>query len=224
MGSMYRKWNSKERQNPSDPLRVVLFTSRNKDNKKLIEREQGFEERRQSFVWHIPFGEYTTPVLEEKFDSFVKEGLESEMSRMYVSVNFRSEIKIKKKLQHMLIDDALPGNCPLTHMNSIIAGIAAKKECAAEKHWMWDFDSENKSLLNDFVVDCQDVLSRQTPENKTIPFVEAMRTPHGFAVICGSGFDVRKLSSSSQQLINDGTVTLKRDDLLCVLWKQNLLI
>ncbi len=79
----------------SDKLNVVLFVSRNKDNKNV----DGFKERRNSFTTTKNASE-----LFEKFEAFAAEGRFGEMSRMYFSVNPRSNAKTFKALQHKMLD------------------------------------------------------------------------------------------------------------------------
>lgn len=90
----FNKWNRDE-DHESDKLNVVLFVSRNKDNKHL----QNFNERRNAFT--------TTKdvdALTEQFQAFVRNGQIEEMCPMYVSVNARSNSKTFKALQHKMLD------------------------------------------------------------------------------------------------------------------------
>lgn len=90
----FDKWNRDEN-HESDQLTVVLFVSRNKDNKTV----PNFTERRNAFT--------TTKELEQlrhQFQAFVAQGELGEMCRMYVSVNPRSNAKTFKALQHKLLD------------------------------------------------------------------------------------------------------------------------
>lgn len=142
--------------------------------------------------------------MEETFIDFVNKGLDGEMSRMYVSVNTRDEDKVKRELMHELFDN----NVDLVKMESKLASLAAKSKCASEKKWMFDFDSEDKSLLNEFVKELE-VLSE-----KLKPVV--YKTPNGYAVVVERGFDSRDL------LNRYPFVELKRDDMLCVKWIEKL--
>lgn len=67
-----------------DKLNVVLFVSRNKDNKNL----ETFKERKVSFVTTKGFEE-----IKSQFQVFVNDGQVGEFSRMYVSINPRSNSK-----------------------------------------------------------------------------------------------------------------------------------
>lgn len=171
-------------------LRVVLFVSRNKDNKHL----NNYTQRKKSFLTKKSVEE-----LEESFMDFVNKGLNGEMSRMYLSVNSRDEKSVKRELMHELFDN----NVDLVKMESKLASLASKSRCAAEKKWMFDFDSEDKNLLNNFVSELE-VLTELKPA--------VYKIPNGYAVVVERGFDPRELLSKYP------FVELKRDDMLCVKW------
>ena len=180
------------------PIHVVLFCSRNKDNKHI----EGFKERRKSFITH------KTPMeLEEEFTNFIMDGNPSEMCRMYYSVNARDPQKIYQKLLHFLIDNP---NFNLCSMMPKLAGIAAQKECAAEKKWMFDFDIDDEKKADEFVRDIARLVKPQPDDPVT---TTKWRTPHGYAIVVDHGFDTRELMKKW-----DKDVTLKRDDLLCIDW------
>ena len=176
------------------PIKVCLFVSRNKDNKYV----ENFVERRKAFVTTK-----TKDELAEEFDNFVNHGVEGEMCRMYLSVNTRDNTKVYKELLHFLIDNP---DFNLAHIQSKIAGIAAKKECALEKKWMFDFDCEDKDKLYEFLSDLRVFCSSSS--SRTV-----YKTPNGYAIIVSQGFDTRELLEKYKDI-----VTLKRDDLLCVAW------
>lgn len=205
----FNKWNKDMHLDPNRDLTVVLFTSRNKDNKHL----EGFRERRKAFV--------TTrkpDKLISEFNAFVDEGLTDEMSRMYISVNKRSNAKTQKQLIHQLIDN----DYNLATLPQRIAAIAALKENAADsKHlkWLFDFDPtedhDTDELLNEFVDDIlyyhNNTMSKHDETRPEIN-IEKYKTPNGYAVIVDQRFDTR-------QLLEKWTnVELKRDDLLCYKW------
>lgn len=176
------------------PIHVVLFTSRNKDNQHLPD----FKERRKSFITHK-----TPEELEPEFNDFVSHGREGEMCRMYYSVNARDPQKIHTQLMHFLFDNPDFNLCSIAPK---LAGIAAQKECALEKKWMFDYDSEEG--IGEFE---KDIIVNARP---AVEHIEEYRTPHGYAVIVDHGFDTRKLMEKWKDI-----VTLKRDNLLCVDWK-----
>jgi hypothetical protein len=178
------------------PIYVVLFVSRKKDNKDV----EGFVERRESFITHH---EWNDEVLTVKFEEFTNRGVACELSRMYFSINHRDGKKIYKELLHFLLDNPEFNLCSLSPK---LAGIAAKKECALSKRWMFDFDCDDEKAVNAFIAD---IHSYAGPIE-----IELHKTPHGYAVITEHGFDTRKLLEDWPE------VGLKRDDLLCVKWKE----
>lgn len=196
MSSHCEKWGFKVEK--SKDLYVVLFISRNKDNKDI----ENFKERRKAFITTK-----TPEELERTFKHFVEDGVNGEMSRFYYSVNSRDAIKIKKQLLHFLIDE----DFNLTHLDGKLASIAAKKECAKTKRWMFDFDSENSTELSNFITDISKCV---TEPLKT----EVRRTPHGYAIIVEHGFDTRQLGLDDRWW---NIATLKKDDLLCYTWERN---
>jgi hypothetical protein len=186
------KWGTES--NTDRPIYVVLFCSRNKDNKDII---TDFKERRKSFI--------TTKTPEElygEFYDFVDDGQESEMCRMYYSVNARDMNKVYKKFLHFLIDNP---DFNLCYAASKIAGIAAKHENSLTKRWMFDFDNVDRNLAEQFC----DEIKLIDAEVRT----EIKRTPHGFAIICNRGFDIRGIDFDKWNF-----VTLKKDDMLCTHW------
>lgn len=209
MSKSVSKWDT-VKQNHDDPLYVVLFTSRNKDNKAV----EGFHERRKAFLHHLSSPVEIDDNLKSSFLYFVRTGKDDETSRMYVSLNARDPEKIKKELMHQLIDDQLGGNDPLTHMDTVVASIAARKECSAENKWFFDFDEHDSEKVDRFSQEINQIV-----DNEFMPVVH--ETPHGYAVICDHGFDIRKLSNEFQNMMENGIITLKRDDLLCVDWYVN---
>lgn len=177
------------------PIKVCLFVSRKKDNEYI----GNFIERRKSFITTK-----TKDELIEEFDNFVSHGVEGELCRMYLSVNARDGKKIYKELLHFLVDNP---DFNLTHINSKLASIAAKKECALEKKWMFDFDLDNDEMELQFETD---IINTSVP---VVNKIENYDTPHGYAIIVDHGFDTRQLMEEWGNV-----VTLKRDDLLCVAW------
>lgn len=179
----------------SSPIYVVLFVSRNKDNKHI----ENFVERRESFIAHYADGDYEK--IRKRFNEFVLRGKKGELSRMYVSVNERNPEAIRKELLHFLIDNP---DFNLCSIQPKLAGLAAQKQCAATKRWMFDFDSEDAAELSCFLTDLQTMVDKND--------IETYKTPHGYAIVVDHGFDIRKLKEDWPD------VTLKKDDLLCCDW------
>lgn len=177
-------------------LHVVLFVSRHKDN--IVVRD--YKERRMAFVTQE---EPDSDQLMKKFHEFVNEGVPGELSRMYYSVNTRDESKVYNHLMHFLLDNP---TFDLSALPAKIAGLAAEKECALTKKWMFDFDLDNESAMRDFCSEMLKIDSTLKPRS--------YKTPHGYALIVDHGFDCRELLEKYTY------VTLKRDDLLCVSWSR----
>ena len=201
------KWDTTDY---SNDIYVVLFTSRNKDNKHI----EGFKERKMSFVTSKPTNE-----LLSDFVAFVQNGLVGEMSRFYISVNPRSNTKVQKALIHYLIDNEIN----MAKLPSILASIASNVENRHEtdgKNWLFDFDPiENVNLdekLNEFIDDIIEEFRNTKTKKQTKrqePVIITHKTPNGYAVVVNNGFDTRKL------LEKWTNVSLKKDSLLCFAWK-----
>lgn len=209
--SNLNKWNRDE-DHDSDKLNVVLFVSRNKDNKHL----QNFTERRNAFT--------TTKdanALDEQFQAFVRKGQIGEMCRMYVSVNARSNSKTFKALQHSMLDHEFN----LSSLPQRVAALAARKENAYDsKHlkWLFDFDpvegQDTDELLKEFLLDmqsCHENTQTKRDQSRPTMTIETHRTPNGYGVIVDQRFDTRSLLDKWKN------VSLKRDDLLCAKWAVN---
>ena len=179
------------------PTNVVLFVSRNKDNKDIL----NFSERSKTFLTNLSYDDIK---LDTMFNIFVDEGVSGETSRMYYSVNERDTEKIYKDLLHFLIDNPEFNLCALS---SKLAGIAAKNTNAKTKHWMFDFDINDFTLANEFVNDIKAIDSGVE--------INVHKTPNGYAIITDHGFDTRKLNEKWSS-----NVTLKRDDMLCIKWQS----
>lgn len=194
-----------------DKLNVVLFVSRNKDNKHL----ETFKERKVSFVTTKDFEE-----IKSQFQVFVNEGQVGEFSRMYVSVNPRSNSKTFKALQHMMLDQEFD----LSTLPQKVASLAAKVEnvYGDKQNWLFDFDpiegQDVEVLMTKFVADLHIAHeTTQTKKGQKRPPISVTlhKTPNGYAVIVNQRFDTRQLL---QQYPN---VELKRDAMLCYAWGYN---
>ena len=180
-------------------LRIVLFVSRNKDNKETI---PNFKERTERFLTTLPIEE-----IEKRFEFFVNQGLLNEFSRCYISLNERDSKKTQKALIHKLIDEEVN----LASLPSIVAGVAAKKENSGDKQWFFDFDSQDETLLAEFVADVERESSQY--QNSEPVQISTQKTVSGYAVIVSHRFDTRSL------LKKWSDVELKRDDYICTFWK-----
>jgi hypothetical protein len=155
--------------------RVVMFTSRAKDNGDI----PNFRKRGRTFLSNEPIDN-----LIPQFKEFVREGGPNEMCRLYVSINPRDVKKTMKKLCVHLIE----GEETLSTLTSLpqkVVSIAMKPECAAAKSWLFDFDSRDDKLVDEFVTDMMD--------EEGFDSVRMYRTPNGYGVIVPNGFDTRYL-------------------------------
>lgn len=221
-----------------EELKVVLFVSRNKDNKHL----DGFKERKKNFLTVKKPEE-----LKETFERFVEEGLPGELSRFYISVKERDEKKIRKQLLHFLIDNE---TYPLYKLDSKVASIADKCPYAGGA-WLFDFDFPEKEKVLEFVEDIkQEIFKKhenlgsffdwkfsvledsedcfkkvsiyksakeitEPDEDLELFTIEVYRTISGFAVVTSEGFDWRPVKEKWKMSEED----LKRDGKLLVDWK-----
>lgn len=181
----------------TNPIHVVLFISRKKDNKDISD----FKERRESFI--TTMDKYDTRLI-SKFKSFCECGLDGEICRYYYSVNARDPELIRKELMKFLIDEPEFNLCAI---ESKLAGIAATAVCATEKKWLFDFDVNSNDSLTEFLSDVIEY------SGLTYNDITTYKTINGFAIVINRGFDVRKLLEKWA-----GKVELKRDDVVLVMW------
>lgn len=179
---------------------VVLFISRNKDNKHIT----GFSERRESFITKRPWNDKRLIL---KFKAFCECGMDGEVCRYYYSVNARNPEQIRRELMKFLIDSPEFNLCAI---ESKLAGIAATSACAVEKKWLFDFDVDSFESVSDFITD---IIKTSGLTEKDI---KMYKTPNGFAIIVNRGFDTREIMKKW----ND-KVGLKRDDLLLMMWRDS---
>ena len=210
--------NMHKEQENDDALTVVVFMSRNKDNKEIPD----FKERRKAFT--VSEKSLSTKdgriAVNRLFYNFIKDGKPGELSRLYMSVNKRSNEKTFITLQHEMLNKKFN----LATMPQKIASIAARKENAYDPKnlfWLFDFDridglSDNEfdDKIQEFVEDVKSTCFLNTGINSN-GLVLMRKTVTGAAVIVGNHFDTREL------LKRWPNVTLKRDDLMLIMWKEN---
>ena len=210
--------NMHKEQENDDALTVIVSMSRNKDNKHI----PNFKERRNAFT--VSEKSLSTKdgriAVNRLFYNFIKDGKPGELSRLYMSVNKRSNEKTFITLQHEMLN----GKFNLATMPQKIASITARKENAYDPKnlfWLFDFDridglsdDEFEDKIQEFVEDVKLTYTLTKGEYfDGLMFVR--KTVTGAAVVIGDHFDTRSLSKKWPN------VTLKRDDLLCVMWKTN---
>lgn len=180
-------------------FRNVLFVSRNKDNSWLNNSIcQPFKPRVKSFVARV--SPFDVSSLYDEFETFANEGVNGEISRLYVSVNARDEQKVRRALMHELIDKP---DFDMTKIDSKIASIAMKPANRKTSHWLFDFDRRDFDLFYDFMTE----VSEQTQILAQKP------TMNGYALVVAHGFDTREI------LKKYSMATLKRDSMLLSYWK-----
>lgn len=179
--------------NTENSLRVVLFVSRNKDNKDV----PNFEQRKQKMLTDKSVEE-----LEADFAAFVRAGVVGETGRFYMSVNARDNERVRHSMLLYLLEHP---EQKMSHLNGRLVSLAAQKEAQAEKKWLFDFD-EDATRLQEFLDDCLACDSRLS--------FETFSTPSGYAVVANRGFDTRKLDMQDKWK----QVELKKDASLCVRW------
>ena len=193
-------------------LYVYMFRSRNKDNKEI----KGFKERCKTIVAYRE----NEDKVRESFEKFAAEGLLGEKTRLYRSVNSRNEEKVREELIIRLLRDK-PN---ITELNRVLASVAQQVENRDESKWLFDFDCDDILLMNLFVKDIKEMSKVYWDEENTelaikSVEVEAYKTPHGYAIITSNGFDTRELMEKWK----DYDITLKRDELLFLDMKENLI-
>lgn len=178
-------------------FRNVLFVSRNKDNKWL---NDSFKPRTKSFVARV--SPFDISSLQNEFEAFVNEGVNGEVSRLYVSVNARDEQRVHRALIHELIDKP---DFDMTKIDSKIASIAMKPANRKTNHWLFDFNRTNFDLFYEFMTE----VSKQTK------ILAQKLTMNGYALVVAHGFDTREILKKYPM------ATLKRDAMLLSCWKKN---
>lgn len=181
------------------PLYAIMFVARNKDNKSI----PGFKQRSNVFLTSLALN---GPELQSQFEDFVAKGKIGELSRFYVAVNERNPIEINKSIAIFLINNPSynPANLPAKSYS-----ISMDSENALTKKWLFDFDSSDEKLLDQFITDIlesgfvkQDILI-----HKSIS---------GYHIILPHGFDTRYIMSKWNNI-----VTLKRDDMWLKTYQTN---
>lgn len=174
-------------------INCILFVSSNKDNKDI----EGFKQRKESFISNKNAKEVLLD-----FERFIEEGVDGEICRLYVSVNDRNKENILKELLHQLIESRVD----LFNIESEVASIAATKECADGNTWLFDFDSNDESVLSDFMKDMFDVYGVDKYS------VGTRKTINGYHIVVDEIFDYREL------LEKYPFVELKKDAYLLGAW------
>lgn len=170
---------------------VVLFKSRNKDNKHV----EGFKENSKQFL--------VTDMekVSEKFEQFVSKQLDGVLCRCYITINKRNGDLIQKQLiSYLALNDM-----DLSKIESKTVSIAMLPQCATTKKWLFDFDYDGEEQVLEFIEDIKNIYNTLEVKYK--------KTVHGFAVITSHGFDTRALLAKWSECEN------KKDGMLLIDWK-----
>ena len=172
-------------------LYVYMFRSRNKDNAHL----SNFHERCKTILAYAE----DEPKVRRDFERFAAEGIPSEKTRLYRSVNRRDENKIREELTIRLIKD----KPSMTKLNATLTSVAMQSNSRAESKWLFDFDVDDLATLIQF--------------DNDLPVAHRVyNTPNGYAIVVDHGFDTRELMEKWKGY----DITLKRDDLLFLDMKE----
>ena len=126
---------------------TVMLRSRNKDN----EGVKDFRERKKVFLvreFEPYMGEREEEVnMYDEFERFVQEGVEGEMSRLYISVNKMDEKKIQRDLFIELYDKQMD----FVSFNRKLVSIANKDDNKASRNYLLDYDKDSteEEMLKD---------------------------------------------------------------------------
>ena len=188
--------------------KIVLFISRNKDNKNV----EGFKQRSQTFLTNkqYNFVEDGLDLLKD-FKNFVSKGVLGETSRWYMSINERDSNKVNNKLVHYLIDhpEMNPASIP-----SKSVSLAQSIECAVTEKWLFDFDSDDYKNMLEFKEDIHKIIGVDKQE------IVHYETMNGYAVIVPHGFDTRGLLAKWNK--EETIVEVKRDGMVLLDWNKRV--
>ena len=181
---------------------VIRFASRNKDNQNVA----NFHQRSENIIVGL---DWDLDKIKEAFQQFVKAGVPGETSRLYVSVNHRSDAAANRLLMHYLLDNP---DLPANKLQSKYIGMLMRKESAATSKWLFDFDMEG--LPDGYTIESFIAMLRTNgfAEDE----IHCRPSMNGYHVIVDHGFDSRSV------LENFPNVTLKRDDITLIDWATNL--
>lgn len=183
----------------AEDYRVVLFCSRNKDNKDV----PNFKQRTKHFV--AKDSEY----IHEAFNAFLKAGVPNELSRFYISVNRRDPKRVRDNLIVRMLSQH--DNFDPTKMNEMLVSVAANADSALDHNWLFDLDYYEDNLPKPTEEEVRHMFGKYVDPK----FIEVMPTVRGLSVISSTHFDTREL------LKNYSWITLKKDDMMLVDWGKN---
>lgn len=180
---------------------VVLFISRNKDNKDI----KGFHPRQKQFLVETPYD------CDAEFQQFVDMGVPGELCRYYISLSPRNVENTRKMLACRLIMDE---NINLANLKNLMVSIAMQPENELEKKWLFDFDCDLIQFAQAFLRDVWEEVGVGA-ENAYLH-----HTLNGFAIEVRHGFDCRALLEKWNKKLKEINpkyeVTLHRNAMLLI--------
>lgn len=185
----------------TDSIYTIFFSSRNKDNANL----KSFTPRTHTFL--SKYVNYTCteldPRIAHQFDEFVRQSVDGELSRWYISINPADPAKVNNSLMHYLIDhqDATP----IQVQNKLIS-FANKPQNLAAHRWLLDCDTSDHNRLLKIL---------HWLENNKIPITQYKPTKSGYAIVTEHGFDTREFLKKFPEVEN------KKESDLLVCYTQN---
>lgn len=183
----------------TDSIYTIFFSSRNKDNANL----EGFKPRTRTFLSNYANHTELDPNVKHQFDEFVKQGVNSELSRCYVSINPADPVKVNNSLMHYLIDH--PMATPLQVQNKLIS-FANTPQNLATHRWLLDCDTPDHNRFLKIL---------HWLENNKIPIKQYKPTKSGYAIVTEHGFDTREFSKKFPEVEN------KKESDLLIAYAQN---
>lgn len=175
---------------------TVVLTSRNKDNKDL----KDFRERKRTFLvreFEPNMNEQQEEVnMYDEFERFVQEGVDGEMSRLYISVNSRDAKKIQRDLFIELYDKQLD----FVSFNRKLVSIANKDTNKASRNYLLDYDKD--STEEEMLKDIEEIKSNIKHGNM-LEILLYKKTPNGYHIITNP-FDVTAIQKDYITVKKDG--------------------
>lgn len=184
---------AKETLDDKPDYRVVMVVSRHKDNQTI----KGFKPTSRAELLNI--NDFDSKDQLEKYlvTKYAYLANDGEVFRIYQSVNARNIAKVKQQLMHALIDDRMP----LDYVQSKVASLAAKPECALTHQWLLDVDYP-KPVIETEVIPNILKASGFNRDDLTI-----FTTYINYGIIVPHSFDTREL------LVQYPELEVKKDDM-----------
>ena len=183
----------------TDSIYTIFFSSRNKDNTDL----ENFTPRTRTFLSRYVNHTDLDPKIAHQFDEFIKQGVDGELARWYVSINPADPTKANNSLMHYLIDH--PTATPIQVQNKLIS-FANKPQNLATHRWLLDCDTSDHNRFLEIL---------HWLENHNIPIKQYKPTKSGYAIVTEHGFDTREFLQKFPEVEN------KKESDLLITYAQN---